>query len=73
MILTDEEIQRRATYHPPTDVAKKWHEQVRETYSHAAQFTNQLPDGRENSVAQTKLEEWMFWANAAIARNHDKL
>lgn len=27
------------------------------------------PDSREKSLAMTKLEEVMFWANASIARN----
>jgi hypothetical protein len=27
------------------------------------------PDGREKSIAITKLEESVMWANAAIARN----
>lgn len=28
-----------------------------------------IPDCRERSIALTKLEEAVFWANAAIARN----
>ncbi|MBU5946820.1 hypothetical protein [Streptomyces sp. PAM3C] len=34
----------------------------------ADELNELLPDGREKSLALTKLEEVMFWANAAIAR-----
>jgi hypothetical protein len=30
-----------------------------------------VPDGREKSLALTKIEEAMFWANAGIARQPD--
>jgi hypothetical protein len=38
----------------------------------AEDFTEQLellPPSRERSLAATKIEEAMFWANAAISRN----
>lgn len=73
MHLTKEEIESRALYHPPSKEAVSRHQEIRSLYEGAAKLTNMLPDGRETSLAQTKLEEWMFWANAAIARNHDKL
>lgn len=37
----------------------------------AAQIADLCPDGREQALAITKLEEVMFWANAAIARSLD--
>lgn len=72
--LTREEIDARITYHPPTDRAKVLHDSVRQTIGDAMEkFSNQLPDTRETSLVITKLEEAMYWANASIARNHDRI
>jgi hypothetical protein len=68
--VTDEELNRRFDHHPPAnrDVAYR-HELVRETCKAvAASFDLKLPESREKALALTKVEEAMFWANAAIAR-----
>lgn len=70
---TKEEIRRLFNYHKPTELAVKYHANVTEMCIGVAEFLNSLPEGRELSLAFTHLEEVRTWANAAIARNHDKL
>lgn len=71
---TDEELERRATYHAPTPEARMAHEIVRDTILTAAiRIRDTVPESRELAMALTHLDEAMFCANAGIARNHDKL
>jgi len=65
------DLVNRFRYHTPDSEDKKeLHGWVRTECSDFAQALNvNLPDGREKSLAVTHLEEVMFWANAAIARN----
>ena len=67
----NEDIRRRFDYHPPlNERTREAHEDVREeTKALAAEYEELLPEGRQKALAITKLEEAMFWANAAIARN----
>lgn len=66
------DIENRFGYHRPNEVKIKEHELVRAQVKGMAHYWDgNLPNGREKSLAITKLEEAMFWANAAIARNHD--
>jgi hypothetical protein len=67
----NEEIMHRFKYHPPTTEEKQIaHEDVRALcIGTALELYRSLPESREKSLAITKLEEVLFWANAAIARN----
>jgi hypothetical protein len=64
------DISHRFAYHAPRDEeTRQLHEEVRDVLgSVALAFEEFLPPGREAACAITKLEEAMFWANAAIAR-----
>jgi hypothetical protein len=64
------EIDRRFDYHAPDDLKVAQHQMVRDSAKNMAKlFTDLLPESREKSLAFTALEEVVFWANAAIARN----
>lgn len=65
------DLANRFNYHPPlTEERKRQHERVRQyLLQMAEEFEQSLPDGREKALVLTKLEEAMFWANAAIARS----
>lgn len=74
MLLSPEEINRRVTYHAPTPEAITRHGKVRAIIERTlAEIDDVVPDCREKSIVITELETAMFWANAGIARNHDKL
>lgn len=64
------DIENRFGYHKPDAKKVQEHELVRAQVKGLAHYWDaNLPNGREKSLALTKLEEAMFWANAAIARN----
>ncbi len=65
------DIEHRARNHPPlnTETIMR-HQNVRSAVEEVmVDFDHLLPPGREKSLALTKLEEAMFWANAAVARS----
>ena len=58
------------TYHSPKDTQPERYERIRYKAKMLAAFINEkCPDSREKSLAMTKLEEAVMWANASIARN----
>ncbi len=65
-----EELIKRFTYHKPSGDQPGRYEKIRgDALTFAAFLSSCTPPSREQSLALTKLEEVVFWANAAIARN----
>lgn len=62
-------IEHRFTYHAPKQGQPERYVEIRDTAKELAlRIADLCPCGREQSVALTKLDEVVFWANAAIAR-----
>lgn len=65
-----ETIDNNFTYHAPTTDQQLKYENLRaHAKSLAARINEYCPESREKSLAFTKLEEVVMWANASIARN----
>lgn len=64
------DIENNFTYHPPTPEQQKKYKKLRNDAQYLAHIINRLcPESRERSIAFTRLEECIMWANASIARN----
>jgi hypothetical protein len=66
------DLANRFKFHPASsEYVAQSHETIRATCGQFANALNGLlPEGREKSLAITKLEEVMMWSNAAVARNN---
>ena len=72
---THEALNRRFSYHKPPDdnpLIGNTHQFIRDKLLVVAQdILDSTPSCMEQCMVMTKLEEAMFWANAAVARHHD--
>jgi len=69
--MTTDRIENNFTYHALKDGQAERYEDIRDMAKDFAHFlaANCPTQTRELSLAFTKLEEAVFWANASIARN----
>jgi hypothetical protein len=69
-MLDIQDLQNRFTYHaPPDEQTKDKYAKLRKKgFNLAMMIADFCPDSRERSLAVTKVEEAIMWANASIAR-----
>jgi hypothetical protein len=64
------QIERAFTYHAPKEGQPEKYQAIRDKAKELAYVIDkETPESREKSLAMTKLEETVMWANASIARN----
>ena len=65
----DKELKKRFTYHAPNLGQQQRYIRLRDYAKNFAELVMEYcPESRERSLALTKIEEAVMWANAAIAR-----
>lgn len=63
-------LKNNFTYHPPKEGQPEKYSAIRElAHAYAELIQLNCPQSRELSIALTKIEESVMWANASIARN----
>ena len=69
----NQKIESTFTYHAPKPGQPEQYTAIREKAKELAYLIDRTcPDSREKSLAMTKLEESVMWANASIARGDEK-
>lgn len=64
------DIHDRFHYHAPSPAGVQRHGELSNAFEALALLVFDIvPDGREQSLVLTKLEEAKFWASAGVARN----
>lgn len=69
-MVTQADFDNRFTYHAPLPGQAERYQSLRDQAKGLAEaIVAGTPESREQSLALTNLEQAVFWANAAIARN----
>jgi hypothetical protein len=64
------QIENNFKYHSPKEGQPEKYTAIREKAKELANLIEETaPNSREKSLAMTKIEEAVMWANASIARN----
>jgi len=72
--MTIKDIDNIFSYHAPSGTQVERYEGIRNTArGFALYILDNCPDSREKSIAITKLQESVMFANAAIAINENKI
>lgn len=67
--ISQRELDRRFTYHAPKDGQPEKYVALRDKAKEFAELVSKLcPPCRESSLAVTRIEEAVMWANSSIAR-----
>lgn len=65
-----QQIENNFMYHAPKEGQPEIYTRLRESGKELAYLIEEMvPNSREKSLAMTKLEEAVMWANAGVARN----
>ena len=65
-------LRKNFVYHSPhSDQPERYGEIRGSALGFALEILSRCPESRERSLALTRLEESVMWANAAIARNEE--
>lgn len=68
--MNNPKLENAFTYHSPKEGQPAKYQAIREKAKELAYLIDDtVPASREQSLAITKLEECVMWANAGIARN----
>lgn len=66
----NEQFENNFKYHSPKEGQTERYQMIRDKVKELAYLIDgNCPNSREKSLAITKIEEAMMWANASIARN----